>query len=131
MMSKFWNNWLRGDTFSTAVNNAYNDSVTLVNDTIAKAEQFIPVIGGKIKDVLQSNVAPLLTDSKPKIEGNGMLTIDTAKLAAAQSQSISNIFLSEAQYGTGEHVLSGLVSEPPITPNYELDVNRSEEHTTA
>jgi len=123
MMSKFWNNWLRGDTFSTAVNNAYNDSVTLVNDTIAKAEQFIPVIGGKIKDVLQSNVAPLLTDSKPKIEGNGMLTIDTAKLAAAQSQSLSNIFLSEAQYGTGEHVLSGLVSEPPVTPTYELDVN--------
>lgn len=123
MMSKFWSNWLRGDTFATAVNNAYADSVKLINDTIAKAEQFIPVFGDKVKSLLQSNIDPLLADSKPKIEGNGVLTVDTAQLAAAQSRSMSDVFLSEAQYGTGEHVLSGLVSEHPVTPTYQLDVN--------
>jgi hypothetical protein len=123
MMSKFWNNWLRGDNFTTAVSTAYNDSVKLINDTIAKAEEFIPLVGGKIRSALQANINPLLADSKPKIEGNGALTIDTAKLASAQSRSFSDVFFSEATYATGEHVLSGLVNEAPVSPAYQLDVN--------
>ena len=123
MMSKFWNNWLRGDNFTTSVTNAYTDSVKLVRDTIAKAEDFIPIVGGKIRNALESNINPLLADSKPKIEGNAAITIDTAKLAAAQSYSFAEEFFSEAKYGTGEHVLSGLVNEAPVSPTYQLDVN--------
>lgn len=123
MMSKFWNNWLRGDTFTTAVNNAYADSMKLVKDTIAKAEDFIPVFGKKIKTALEAEINPLLADSKPKIEGIGTVTIDSAKLAAAQGYSLAEEFYSEAKYGTGEHVLSGLVNEAPVSPTYQLDVN--------
>ena len=123
MMSKFWNNWLRGDTFATAVNNAYADSVTLIKSTIAKAEDFIPLVGKKIRTALEAEINPLLADSKPKVEGNGSVTIDTAKLAADQSYSVAEEFYSEAKYGTGEHVLSGLVNEAPISPTYQLDVN--------
>ena len=123
MMSKFWNNWLRGDNFTTAVTTAYDDSVKLVKNTIAKAEDFIPLVGGKIRKALEAEINPLLADSKPKIEGNGAITIDTAKLATTQSYSVAETFLSEAQYGTGEHVIAGLVSEGPVTPTYQLDVN--------
>ncbi len=123
MMSKFWNNWLRGDNFTTAVTIAYDDSVRLIKSTIAKAEDFIPLVGGKIRKALEAEIDPLLADSKPKIEGNGAITIDTARLAATQSYSLAEAFFSEAQYGTGEHVISGLVSESPVTPTYQLDVN--------
>ena len=123
MMSKFWSNWLRGDNFSTAVNNAYSDSVKLIKDTITKAEDFIPVFGGKIRKALESHIDPLLSDSKPKIEGNGAITIDTAKIAAAQSVALSDLPLSETKYATGEHVLSGLVNEGPVTPTYLINVN--------
>lgn len=123
MMSKFWNNWLRGDNFTTAVTTAYDDSVKLVRDTIAKAEDFIPLVGNRIRKALEAEINPLLADSMPKIEGNGAITIDTAKLAASQSYALADEFYSEAQYGTGEHVLAGLVSESPVTPMYQLDVN--------
>lgn len=123
MMSKFWNNWLRGDTFATAVNNAYADSVKLIKDTIAKAEQFIPLVGKKIRTALEGEIDPLLADSKPKVEGVSTVTIDSAKLASAQSYSLAEEFYSEAKYGTGEHVLSGLVNEAPVGPTYQLDVN--------
>jgi hypothetical protein len=123
MMSKFWNNWLRGDTFSTAVNNAYDDSVKLIKSTIAKAEDFIPLVGKKIKKALEAQIDPLLADSKPKVDGNGAITIDTAGLAAAKSYSFAEEFFSEAKYGTGEHVLSGLVNEGPVSATYLIDVN--------
>jgi hypothetical protein len=123
MMSKFWNNWLRGDNFTTAVTTAYDDSVKLIKSTIAKAEDFIPLVGGRIRKALEAEIDPLLADSKPKIEGNGAITIDTAKLAASQSYAFAEEFFSEAKYGTGEHVLTGLVSESPVTPTYQLDVN--------
>ena len=123
MMSKFWNNWLRGDNFSTAVSSAYNDSVKLIRDTIAKAEDFIPLVGGKIRKALESNIDPLLNDSKPKIEGNGAITIETAKIAAGQSLAFADTLLSETKYATGEHVLSGLVNEAPVTPTYLMSVN--------
>jgi hypothetical protein len=122
MMSKFWNNWLRGDTFSTAVNTAYDDSVKLIKDTIAKAESFIPLVGKKIKSALEAEINPLLSDSKPKVEGNGAVTIDTAKLVSAQSYSVAEEFYSHAKYDTGEHVLSGLVNEGAVSPTYQLDV---------
>lgn len=123
MMSKFWNNWLRGDNFTTAINTAYDDSVRLIRDTIAKAEDFIPLVGKKVRKALEAGIDPLLVDSKPKIEGNGAITIDTAKLAASQSYAFAEEFFSEAKYGTGEHVLAGLVSESPVTPTYQMDVN--------
>ena len=123
MMSKFWNNWMRGDNFTTAVTTAYDDSVKLIKSTIAKAGDFIPVVGNKIRKALEAEIDPLLNDSKPKIEGNGAITIDTAKLAASQSYAFAEEFFSEAQYGTGEHVLTGLVSESPVTPTYQMDVN--------
>lgn len=122
MMSKFWNNWLRGDTFATAVNTAYDDSVKLIKDTIAKAESFIPLVGKKIKSSLEAEINPLLADSKPKVEGNGAVTIDTAKLVSAQAFSVAEEFYSHAKYDTGEHVLSGLVNEGAVSPTYQLDV---------
>ncbi len=123
MMSKFWNNWLRGDNFAASVNSAYADSCKLIKDTIAKAEQFIPFVGNKVKSMLEKEIDPLLADSKPKIEGNGSITIDTAKLAASQSLSLAAQLFSESKYDTGEHVLAGLVNESRITPTYELSVN--------
>lgn len=123
MMSKFWNNWLRGDSFQVAVSTAYNDSVKLITDTIAKAETFIPLVGGRIKSALESAINPLLADSKPVVAGNGAITVDTAQLAAAQSQAFSDVRYSEAKYGTGEHVLSGIVDASPVTPSHEIDVN--------
>ncbi|MBL6445544.1 hypothetical protein JMN32_04445 [Fulvivirga sp. 29W222] len=122
MMTKVWNNWLRGDSFANAVSTAYNDSVKLISDTIAKAD-YIPFIGGSIMSALQSKINPLLADSKPKVEGNGSITIDTASLAAAHSLSFSDTVYSEAKYGTGEHVLSGLVDADRVTPTYQIDVN--------
>lgn len=121
MMTKFWNNWLRGDSFTNAVSTAYNDSVKLISDTIAKAD-YIPFVGGSIMSALQSKINPLLADSKPKTEGNGSITIDTASLAAAHSLSFSDTVFSEAKYGTGEHVLSGLVDADRVTPTYQIDV---------
>jgi hypothetical protein len=123
MMSKFWANWLRGENFNTAVNNAYADSCKLIKDTIAKAEQFIPVVGKKIRAALEAEIDPLLLDSKPKVEGNSAITIDTAKLASSLSLSVAAQLYSESKYDTGEHVLSGLVTESRITPTYELLVN--------
>jgi hypothetical protein len=121
MMTKVWNNWLRGDSFSTAVTTAYNDSVKLITDTIDKSN-YIPFIGGGITSALKSKINPLLADSNPKIEGNGAVTIDTASLAA-HALSLSESAYSEAKYGTGEHVLSGLVNASPVTPSYKIDVN--------
>lgn len=122
MMTKFWNNWLRGDNFTTAVSTAYNDSVKLISDTISKAS-YIPFFGGDIVKALSAHIGPMLADSKPKIEGNGAITIATASLAAAHSLSFSDRVFSEARYGTGEHVLSGLVDAGRVTPSYEIPVN--------
>lgn len=123
MMSKFWNNWLRGDNFTTAVTTAYDDSRNLVKKTVAMLPAIAGVLGTGLKLALEDDIEDLLNDSKPKIEGNGAITIDSAKLATTKSYSLAEEFLSEAQYGTGEHVLTGLVNEAPITPAYQLDVN--------
>lgn len=122
MMTKVWNNWLRGDTFTTAVGTAYNDSVKLISDTISKAD-YIPFFGGDIVTALKSHINPLLVDSKPKVEGNGAITISTSSLAAAQAMSFRETVYSEAKYGTGEHVLAGLVDAAPVSPTYEIPVN--------
>lgn len=123
MMTKVWHNWLRGDSFANAVNTAYSDSVKLINGSIDAATGYVPFVGDDIASALRSHLGPLLSDSKPKIDGNGSITIDTASLAAAHSLSFSDTVYSEAKYGTGEHVLSGLVDSAPVTPTYQIDVN--------
>ncbi|ERM80820.1 hypothetical protein P872_12155 [Rhodonellum psychrophilum GCM71 = DSM 17998] len=121
MMSKFWQNWLRGDTFESAVKTAYNDSVKLITHTISNIKVIWPIPGVVIKAALEPHINRLLVDSEPKIEGNASLRIDSVSLVSGKSLSLTGRY-SKAKYDTGEHVLAGLVSAFPVTPTYNIPI---------
>lgn len=82
-----WQNWQAGQTFETAINSAYAQTVQLLNDVINGffSALNIPGVGG----LIDANNFDFVRDSKPVIAGKGGLTIATDDISFSQS-TLSN-----------------------------------------